>query len=402
MRIAMFSETYLPSANGVTTSIASARAHLHRNGHDVKVLAAGPRRHKADGVTYYGGRPMPKYPDFHLALGPAWGQTPPARLLRRWGADVAHLHSPGPMGWRGYHASRRNRLPYVYTYHTHLEPLGKYAPRGAGRAVTRIVVAAQDFLVRHASVLIVPSHFLLRTLQAEDPALAEGALVVPTGVDVQRFHPTVARTAARAAQREAWGLNESDEVLLSLGRLGVEKRVDFLLEAFARLASDRPNAKLVLAGRGPMRKPLEAHAARLGVADRVHFAGFVADEALPGAYAAADAFASASDFETQGITVLEAMAAGLPVAAAAAGGYLDPLHDGHNGHLFAPYDVEDARRALGLALEAPTALRTAARRTAEGYRIEHCAGLLERTYESTVAGAPAEQAHVFPTPGLVS
>lgn len=398
MRIAMFSETYLPSANGVTTSIVAARRELTKRGHQVRVLCAGPRANAArvDHATFYGGRSMARYPDFHLALAPALGTPSAVRVLRDWEADLAHLHSPGPMGWRGWHAARRNAIPYVYTYHTHLEPLAKYAPRGTGRFVNRSAFAIQDYLVRHSSALLVPSHFLLELLKKEDESLAHRAIVVPTGIDVTRFNPAT----RGAAQRAAWGLAPDDEVLLYLGRMGHEKRVDFLVESFAQVAAKRPKAHLVLAGRGPASAALARQAAALGLADRVHLVGFVADDLLPATYAAADAFVSASDFETQGLTLLEAMATGLPCAVAAAGGYLDPVRDTENGYLFAAHDANAAARAMGAALDAPQSVRGEARHMAESYRTERCVRVLERAYEAAVAGIPVGSYQGLPVPGL--
>lgn len=396
MRIAMFSETYLPSANGVTTSIVTARRELRKRGHEVRVLAAGPRRTQVEDALFYGGRSMARYPDFHLALAPAFGNPGPSRYLRRTGTDLAHLHSPGPMGWRGWNAARRNGIPYVYTYHTHLEPLAKYAPRGGGFAVSRTTTAIQDFLVRRASALLVPSHFLLRLLRAENEKLARGAIVVPTGIDVQRFNPAVSGRRVR----EAWNLPDGAQALLYLGRLGLEKRVDFLIDSFRAVAQRRPDAHLVLAGRGPARPQLEEQVRQSGLAGRVTFAGFVPEADLPHTYAAADAFVSASDFETQGLTLLEAMATGLPSAVAAAGGYLDPIHDGDNGFLFAPHDTAAAARAMERALDAPQRLRGEARAMAESYRLERCIRVLERTYEASVAGVPVDAHHVVPVPGL--
>ncbi|MHB8634096.1 MAG: glycosyltransferase [Thermoplasmatota archaeon] len=396
MRIAMFSETYLPSANGVTTSIVGARRELSARGHEVQVFAAGERAASAPGTTYYGGRMVRRYPDFRLALAPAWGSPSPRRLVARWGADLAHLHSPGPMGWRGYHAATANHLPYVYTYHTHLEPLAQYAPWGTAQLVARFTAAVQDFLVRRSSCLVVPSHFLLDRLRKENPALAEGAIVVPTGIDTRRFHPRVSGAQVRAG----WGLAPDDEVLLYLGRLGLEKRADFLLSAFGKVAAKRPHAHLVLAGRGPAADDLARQAAAMGLRDRVHLPGFVSDADLPAAYAAADAFVSASDFETQGLTLLEAMATGRPCAVAAAGGYLDPLRNGENGFLFGSHDLHEAAAAMGQALDAPSRLRTEARFTAEAYRLQACVRLLERVYEAAVAGVPVAGHTSVAVPGL--
>jgi 1,2-diacylglycerol 3-alpha-glucosyltransferase len=373
----MFTETYLPHANGVTTSIANARAALTSRGHEVTIFSAGPRKAGGPGVHYYGGYALTSYPDFPLAIYPSLGQPSSRRILRDQAVQVAHIHGPGPMGLRGYRAARKADLPYVYTYHTLLEPLRPYAPFGFRNVLSRIATGFQNRLARGAARFIVPSRFLQRAVHEKDPDLAARCVVVPSGIDVHRFHPDVDGSAVR----QAWGFGPEDDVLLYLGRLGFEKRVDFLLDAFKQLRQERPSARLVLAGNGPGTEAFRRRAQRLDLTHDVRFTGYVPDEQVPQFYAAANAFASASDFETQGLTLVEAMATGTPSAVAAAGGYLDVARDGDNAYLFRHDSISDAVSAMTQALDAPASVRRAARKTAEACSMERCVALLETTYE---------------------
>jgi 1,2-diacylglycerol 3-alpha-glucosyltransferase len=285
------------------------------------------------------------------------------------------------MGMRGHGVARRLDLPYVYTYHTLLKPLAGYASPGLRPILSALAHRNQARMASKAARFILPSHYLYREVTEQDPHLAPRCSVVPTGVHVDRFRPDLDGAAARAA----WGVPDDAEVLLYLGRLGFEKRIHVLIDAFERLHERRPNARLVLSGKGPGMDDFRRHAKPLG--DAVHFTGFVPDEQLPAHYAAADAFASASDFETQGLTLLEAMATGRPCAVARAGGYLDVIEEDRNCYAFTPGDVDDAADAMERALDAPAALRRAARDTALAYSKDRMMDLLERTYFEAVGRA---------------
>jgi 1,2-diacylglycerol 3-alpha-glucosyltransferase len=234
----------------------------------------------------------------------------------------------------------------------------------------------QGFLARRSARFIVPSRYLQRAVLAEQPEFAGRCVVVPSGVDVARFNPAVDGSDIRAS----WGFGDDAEVFLWLGRLGYEKRIDFLLDAFAKVQAQRPSARLVLAGSGPASDAFRRRAHALGVEGNVLFTGYVPDELVPRYYGAADAFVSASDFETQGLTLLEAMATGVPSAVASAGGYLDVLRPGENAYTFQPNDLGGAAQAMHHALDAPDAVRRAARDTAIEYSLERCEELLEETY----------------------
>jgi 1,2-diacylglycerol 3-alpha-glucosyltransferase len=205
--------------------------------------------------------------------------------------------------------------------------------------------------------------------------------VIPTGVDTSRFRPDVDGSWVR--QRH--GL-DGHEVVLNVGRIAYEKDLNVLLSAFARLKSWRPKAKLLLVGRGPYEPGLRALVRKKGIADDVIFAGFIPDDELPSYYAASDAFAIASRFETQGLAILEAMASGRPVAGVNFRAIPEFVRDGRNGFLFPPRDANGAAAAIDLCLDDRTTLGRGARQTAEGYTVESTTRKLLRVYETLVNG----------------
>jgi 1,2-diacylglycerol 3-alpha-glucosyltransferase len=380
MDIVMFTETFLPHANGVTTSLLNARDALKRRGHKVTIYSAGPPLLDAADVHFYGGKIFNLYPDFPVALYPSRRSIKNNRRVRREPADLVHVHCPGPMGWRGYKASKELKVPLILTHHTLLEPLVRYAPIGwktIYRAGSRFITKK---LVKNAATLIAPSTATRDELTAAYPEAGPKIRVVPTGIDTERFHPGLdAHTV-----REDWGFDERHRVVLYLGRVSYEKRIDVLLDAFQRLHQKEPLARFVIAGTGPANDELQEQAKRLGVDDVVRFEGHVPGHRLPLTYAAADAFASASEVETQGLTLLEAMAVGKPCAVTAYRGYLDFVRDGENGFLFQKADADHAARALRAALDAPANVRTNARRTAEQFSTQACVRMLENVYNETV------------------
>src|SRR5581483_4187613 len=130
LNVAMVTETFVPHANGVTTSNLTARKGLFARGHRVTVSSAGRPVLDNEAVHYYGGKVFPLYPDFPIAIYPNKHARESKRAFERQRADLVHVHAPGPMGIRGLLSARRRRLPLVVTYHTFLEPLTRYAPRG--------------------------------------------------------------------------------------------------------------------------------------------------------------------------------------------------------------------------------------------------------------------------------
>lgn len=376
----MFTETFIPHANGVTTSILNARRGLTGKGHKVTVYSAGPPMLENESVHYYGGKIFPLYPDFPIAIYPTRYGRRNKRALNRQNADLIHIHAPGPVGLRGYWAAKRKGLPFVLTYHTIIEPLVRYAPFGWKTFYRVGSQAADRAMSRRCTLLIAPTKEMRRHLIQKYPAFEEKIRVVPTGIDVHRYRPGLDASSLR----QAWGFAARERIILYLGRLSYEKRIDVVLRAFARLRAQGPDLRLVIAGTGPAMDELKSMAKSLQLDGVVRFAGHVRDQDVPLAYSAADVFASASEIETQGLTLLEAMACAKPAAVAAIGGFLDVVRDGENAYLFAPGSVDGATHALRLALGVPARVREAARETALEFSIERCTQLLESAYDEAL------------------
>jgi 1,2-diacylglycerol 3-alpha-glucosyltransferase len=202
--------------------------------------------------------------------------------------------------------------------------------------------------------------------------------VIPTGSDVGRFNPSNDGTAVR----EKLGL-KGKKVLIYVGRISFEKNIGEIVEVMPLL----DDTILMLVGKGPAEEMLRTKAEALGVGDRVIFPGFVSDEELPIYYAASDAAISASRFETQGLSIIEAMATGLPVVCVNERAFSSFVEDGKNGFLFEDNMLE----AIEKALNASSEIREEARRTAERFSIAASAKELEDLYNDAIMSADGKE-----------
>jgi len=309
---------------------------------------------------------MPNYDDydrdvvrvhsFPLPTRTAYRLTLPF-LPRALGAlSIVHAHSPFVTGWLGRSAARRAGVPLVFTYHTQLDAYAHYVPfearatRNVARQLTRAYANAAD-------AVVVPTAAMERRLR--ELGVRSRIAVVPSGIDIATF----ARGARSQEFRSSLGVSSHQKMILAVGRLGREKNLEFALEAFAQLGDD--DVRFVAIGDGPHRAALERFAAHAGVGDRVRFTGELPRERLPEAYASADAFVFASRTDTQGLVLVEALAAGLPIVAVDTPQTRDVLADAAR---IVRDDVSSLAAGLRDALAAPRAQgATAATRIAERY-----------------------------------
>jgi glycosyltransferase involved in cell wall biosynthesis len=274
----------------------------------------------------------------------AWPGPPLRAALERFRPEVLHLHDPLGMGLPGLQAAQRLGCPVVLTLHALPSLAALYAPPLPG--LRRLVEAgtwafSRAFCARCASVVL-PSAAAAAIVRAHRLQ----ANVVANGVDVGVFSPQPGFPGEAAALRAKYGLDPKLPILLSVGRLDIEKRTHIVIRAAAAALRGAPSQLLVV-GDGTRRPALEALSRRLGIADRTHFVGFVPPgEDLAGLYRLAQVFAIAAENETEGLVVVEAAVSGLPVVAVRATSLPSLVDDGRTGYLVAPRDS----RAMGTRL----------------------------------------------------
>ncbi len=358
MRVALFTNNYLPFCGGVTTSVETLRRGLEARDHEAWVFAPRFRAATTDGprVVRYPSIPAATYPEFALAV--PWAPWIAAQV-RRLEVDLFHAHHPFLLGPAARRLARQQRRPFVFTYHTRYDKYAHYVPFRR----TLVEDAAVRLSTRFAAVadaVIAPSSVIRDELVAR--GVRTPIAVVPTGVDLVRFRP-----GDGVAARHELGLDPRDVVVLYVGRLDREKSVDRVLLAFERVAGTVPRARLVLVGHGTQGEELRRRAAGSAVSDRVTFLGMRPHDALPTCYQAADLFVFASETETQGLVLAEAAACGLPAVAVAAPGCDEVVRDGETGVLTKSDPGGLAEAVIGILLDAERrrVMRTRAREVAE-------------------------------------
>jgi glycosyltransferase involved in cell wall biosynthesis len=352
VRIALFTNNYLPFCGGVTISVETLRRGLEARGHDVWVFAPRFREPVADAprVVRYPSVPAATYPEFSLAVpfAPAI-----ARLVRGLAIDVFHAHHPFLLGPVAARFARALDRPLIFTYHTRYEKYAHYVPLYR-RMVESAAVRLSTRFADRAAAVIAPSALIRDELRQR--GVRSAIAVVPTGVDVARFRP-----GDRPSARRALGLPVDDPVVLYVGRLDREKSVGRVLAAFERVAGTLPRARLVLVGHGTEAERLQRRAAESPVAARVHFLGVRAHDDTVTCYQAADVFLFGSETETQGLVLAEAAACGVPAVTVAASGCDEVVRDGESGLLTKADPAALAEAAIILLLDASRRHAMAAR-----------------------------------------
>ena len=342
MRIALFTNNYLPFCGGVTISVETLRRGLEARGHEVWVMAPRFRgvRDGGPGVLRYPSIPATTYPEFPLAIPYAPAVTARVRALD---VDIFHAHHPFLLGPAAGRLARSAGRPVVFTYHTRYEKYAHYVPLTRTLVETAAVALSTRFAKR-VDAVIAPS------VVVRDELVRRGVRapvsVVPTGVDLASFRP-----GDRLVARRALALADHDPVLLYVGRLDREKSVDRVLLAFERVASTVPRARLLVVGHGKEAERLRRRAEALAAAGGVQFLGARAHDTLPVCYQAADLFLFASETETQGLVLAEAAACGLPAVAVNASGCDEVVRDGETGLLTKSDPTALAEAAIGLLLD---------------------------------------------------
>lgn len=390
MKILITSDWYSPAVNGVVTSVKNLRRELERRGHEVRVLTLSQttRSWEKDGVTYLGSVAAGLvYPGARLrtALAGKW-----VRELVAWRPDVVHSQCEFSTFFLARRIAEELDVPLVHTYHTVYEDYTHYFSPSV-RFGKKAVAVFSRWVAGQTDCLIAPTgkvRLLLKSYGVDKPVF-----VVPSGIDLRRFggEPDPWRMAVLRASLD---IPQDRLVLVSVGRLAGEKNIDELLRI--RAAMGNSAVTLLLVGDGPDRARLEGLAASLGLAaPDVVFAGQVAPEQVADWYQLGDLFVSASTSETQGLTYVEALAAGVPALCRLDTCLVNVIRDGENGWQYR--DEADFQRKLDCFLAQPhrrKQLSQNARQTAEGFSAEHFAESVEAVYREQIARRAGQKREV--------
>lgn len=368
MRIAMVTDSYHPTKDGVVTSIGITQRALEAMGHEVVIVAPDPGpEHRLDGVIYIKSIKFKSYDGYFIPIFPSRACS----KLKKLNVDIIHLHGVAVMALKGYLFSRRLKVPVVMTFHTMVgDVLQYYSPiKSHLDTIEKGAWVYLKWLIKRMDALITPTPGIGRELC--EKVVPKRLEVIPTGTDVEHFHPGIDGTAFKNE------LGLTGKVVCCVGRLSFEKNIEVAIRAMKGV-----DATFLIVGEGPSRSFLEETVKEEGLEDKVVFTGFIPNTEVSKVYAASDALVSASEFETQGLSVLEAMATGIPVACRDARAFHDIIRDGENGFLFK--DPEGCADAINRALNASEEVRTMSLRTAEENSEDVVVGRLVKLYEELI------------------
>jgi len=376
MNILMMTNTYFPMVGGLEQSVYSFSEEFRRLGHEVLIVTPA-----------FGGAPIEEPGVIRIPAFQKFGGTifsvnfPISRLLKRYMKefvpDMVHAHGPFFMGDFALRLSRQHAIPLVFTYHTMFEQYVHDWPvqnEGVKRFMVKLAAGYSNLVDQ----VIVPSESVREILLKR--GVKTPMEVIPTGIDAQRF-----------AKGDGIAFRQSNQIPLDAlvvghaGRLSPEKNLGFLTNCMVELLKKDPRVHALIVGLGPSEKMIKNAFEQAGLGKRLHLTGVLHYQHLVDAYFAMDVFAFASLSETQGIVLIEAMAAGLPVVALDAPGAREVVEDYHNGRLLNEMDQRSFVDALIWALSRTTeelqATKQILRMTVQKYPINSAAKHMLEIYD---------------------
>lgn len=384
LKVAMFTNNYLPFIGGVPISIERLRCGLEKLKDTVLIVApsyANKSKQKSNVIRMPSIFSFGEKSEFQFAN---IFSAAVRKKVKAFKPDIIHVHHPFWIGSVGVFMARRLKVPAVYTYHTRLEHYAHFVFLPG--SLFRNIIA--HFLVRRfankCDAVIVPTDSTeeyLRMIGVTAPTYVQ-----PTGIEYDRFQKV--EPAAIATLKKRLEISDTETIFVSVSRLSDEKNIDFMIDALAELkkTTDTP-FRLLMVGEGHQKQRLQAKIDELHLTKTIQLVGAVAPEHMASWYQLGDAFLFASQSETQGMVILEAMAAGLPVVAVRSSGIDDVVEDDYNGY------KTPAKQAIwldrvGRVLNDPTLrseLSNNAERFAKAYSVGHFSQDVRHIYAETLA-----------------
>ena len=385
MRIAYFSDTYLPNKDGVVSQILASKAALESRGHYVHVFSTGSRSdikfNKSDAsVTIYTGLKFPLYKEYKVAL------FPHSSVMYSFAKDleIVHSHAVASMGFPAIATAKALNLPLVGTFHTLLPNAMHYLTRNkrAQLVLSKATWSAIDAFYLPFDLVTAPSKAIADLM---DENGIHDVKVVSNGLDLAKYNP---RVTGRDEIRRKLGIKPSDKVGAFVGRVVEEKNIDVLVHAANVIIREMPEFRLLICGDGPDLARIKKLVKYLNLQKYVIFTGYVPYSEIQHYFAAADVCLTASTFETQCISLLEGLACGLPAVAANSLALPEAVKNKYNGYLFEAGDVEDCSskiiKVLGASQKEYSKLKSNSWEKAQGYSIENVCDKWEKIYRDLI------------------
>lgn len=380
MRIGMLSDAYKPHVSGITNYIALNKRYLEELGHEVYVFTFGDEDFNDDEPNIIRSPGLPlldtgyyinlRYSDF-------------ARKLV-YTMDVVHVHHPFMSGSLALRYCRLHGIPIIFTNHTRYDLYAQAYFPGVPNVIGDTALQAYlPTFCRSCDLVIAPSPGMREVMVRFGVDVEID--VVPNGVDLKPFKESI-----QPMERALFGYHPEDVILVYTGRLGPEKNLPLLLRAFGGVLQAYDNVRLLVIGDGPERDNLEDRVHHMGIGEHINFTGMLPYEQIPSYLTMADAFVTASVTEVHPLSVIEAMAAGLPVLGIASPGIGDTVQDGETGYLVREEELASFTAKMVRLVIDQVSRRTMgmnARKAAHDYAIERTTQLMIERYIRVVEHA---------------
>lgn len=387
MRVGIFTDTYPPFINGVSTSITMLQKALVAKGHKVYIVTVNPENMSykyddEDSIIRIPGIPVGIY-DYRLT-----GIYPIRAInkIKKWDLDVIHSHTEFGIGTFARIISKQLGIPLVHTYHTMYEDYVHYITKGHfDKSSKKIVEYLTKFYCdKTAKELIVPSTKTYKLFK-EKYKFDKNVHIVPTGVEVERFYKENVDNEEITLIKKELNLKKDDFVILYVGRLAQEKNVELLIKSQVDIVKKNKRAKLVIVGSGPDYEKYIDLATDLKIKNNVIFTNAIPWEEMPNYYNIANVFVTASTTETQGLTVIEAMAASLPVICIEDESFSNVVINHLNGRTFT--NDKEYKKALIETMASKNELNKMSRQariTADSHSLKYYAESILDVYNSAI------------------
>ena len=337
MRIGIFTDTYPPYINGVSTSILVLQHALEKLGHQVYIVTVNPKNSKYEYENEGGkilkipGVPIHIY-DYRLT------SIYPIRCIKKikkWKLDVIHSHTEFGIGTFACIISKQFKIPLVHTYHTMYEDYIHYITKGYFNYTSKKIVEYLTLFYcdKTISELIVPTKKTYDLFKTKYN-VKRNIHIIPTGIEIEKFYKENIKENDIKKYKEMYGIKNKDFVIIFVGRLAEEKNIEFLLESQKEIYKKHKNIKLLIVGDGPDIEKYKKYVKKEKLEDNIIFTGKVSLDVIPFYYRIANVFATASKTETQGLTVIEAMSASITPIVINDESFKNVVIDDLNGKVF--------------------------------------------------------------------
>lgn len=336
MRVGIFTDGYEPHTSGVTTSIKMLKRALEDMNHTVYIVAVNLDNHKFlyDEKERIIRIPGIKTGIYNTRLTSIYSQKA-MKIIRSWNLDVIHSQTEFGVGTFSRIVAKRLKLPVVHTYHTLYEDYVYYVTHGHFDKLGKKLAIGMTkyFCDKTPDELVVPTD-KIKSLFIEKYGIERSINVIPTGIDTKIFISTPIMETEIKKIKKKYKIADTDFVIGSIGRIAKEKSLDVELKAIKPLIDEKPNIKVFIIGDGPELNNLKELVKKLGIDKNVIFTGLIDYSLVPTYFNMLNIMISFSKTETQGLTIIEGLAASTPVLCISDDSFKEMVQDGYNGYLF--------------------------------------------------------------------